>query len=753
MSRWQYLTVVVLLAGTCFLVFYGNHVLRTQSPASPPDGISGGPIAGGAPLPDTVHRSKDFLTSDWLNASLPAGLPWVALATAVFILTIAAFTFSRKPDSPAILNFVVLNCSLAILIATVQPGTYFTKLFFWFFFFMTPPLMFRLMTCLPEDDSLRQRLLIPVQATMACGLFAGLLSMSLISLQRNQPALITHYQDPLHFIGRLLMFLQGAFILMLLILACVFPLRWVRSLRARRKLQWLLWGMAAGVGPFFLLLYVPFILFGLQHADAKHLVTVLVIPLFLLIPFSTAVAIIRYHFLDIDFLIRRSIILLVTAVLTIGSAFLLALALWLIFFSNGEGFTVLFLVISACLLASCWPLYQHVRRLVEEKFKQFDYNPLEALEKLAAQLCDTVSRDQVINVISRLIVRLFSPDRLVILFQDADGRSFVAHAINMSEESLRKISEVPFDELFGMAGQGDTPTLPLLRQLVDFPTAIPINAAGCPGGMLLLGRRAKGEAYEEKDIRFLNIMADHAGLALRAISGDELIQKALQADTSDDGRMVLQRLASLKHEKENLERLAMTDPLLGCYNRRYFFSALQREIHRAERFSETFGLLMLDLDHFKKINDEAGHAAGDQVLKAFTRIVIGAVRNTDIFCRFGGEEFVLILSRINPETLYLVAEKVRKAVQAADYPVDAPSYRSSVSIGAVLFHGRLAALSPEQLVNQADRALYFAKNNGRNQSVLYDDLPAGWKLTIPKSSPGKPDLLPKPQNPPQGELS
>ncbi len=176
--------------------------------------------------------------------------------------------------------------------------------------------------------------------------------------------------------------------------------------------------------------------------------------------------------------------------------------------------------------------------------------------------------------------------------------------------------------------------------------------------------------------------------------------------------------AQKKHEQDLFEK-AVLDPLTGCYNRRQFQELAMKEIRRAWRYDTQFSLLMMDIDHFKRVNDTHGHAFGDEVLKAMARTCKQTLRESDIFARFGGEEFIVLLPQTDLNGGALVGERLRQNI--ANCPVPLPSgemFHFSVSIGVV---GSGASDDLDELIKRADSALYAAKENGRNQVKVYGE--------------------------------
>ncbi|MFW6021041.1 MAG: diguanylate cyclase [Guyparkeria sp.] len=170
--------------------------------------------------------------------------------------------------------------------------------------------------------------------------------------------------------------------------------------------------------------------------------------------------------------------------------------------------------------------------------------------------------------------------------------------------------------------------------------------------------------------------------------------------------------ANLKRQLEaayrQTERLAVTDKLTEVYNRHKLDQVLDDETRKAERYDETFGVIILDIDHFKTINDRFGHRAGDTVLREFVEVLRGNCRQTDILGRWGGEEFLIITPHADKSTLIAFTEKLRQAIEATPFP---EAGHVTTSIGASLY---CPGDDPDTLVKRADDALYDAKRQGRN---------------------------------------
>jgi len=179
-------------------------------------------------------------------------------------------------------------------------------------------------------------------------------------------------------------------------------------------------------------------------------------------------------------------------------------------------------------------------------------------------------------------------------------------------------------------------------------------------------------------------------------------------------REVAERTRELREAKERAENLARTDELTGINNRRAFYDCGMREVEVAQRHGHSISLLMLDLDHFKTINDDHGHAAGDALLVAVSDIIRQGVRGTDILGRIGGEEFAIVLPHTRLDAARELAEKLRRRIAEWKLPYDGVQLAVTASIGVA---ERRDGEHLDALISRADGALYTAKREGRNRVV------------------------------------
>jgi two-component system cell cycle response regulator len=230
---------------------------------------------------------------------------------------------------------------------------------------------------------------------------------------------------------------------------------------------------------------------------------------------------------------------------------------------------------------------------------------------------------------------------------------------------------------------GDTKLAPN-EPIAEAAVAIPLRRGNHAIGVLALYGRGPAETFSEDDVHLLQSLVR-------------------QAETAIENTFLY----------EEATRLSITDGLTGLWNRRLFDLRMGEELQRAIRFQEPFGLLLVDLDHFKTVNDRFGHQAGDAVLVELARRLTDATREVDVVTRFGGEEFALILPKTPVVGTVRLGEKVREVVANEPFAAGNASILVTVSVGAAGYpdHG----LSAADLLGAADAALYRAKEKGRNR--------------------------------------
>ena len=248
------------------------------------------------------------------------------------------------------------------------------------------------------------------------------------------------------------------------------------------------------------------------------------------------------------------------------------------------------------------------------------------------------------------------------------------------------------------------------------------------GRPLLINRGDHPQADE-----VLHAVASDSGLIVpvlvnnRTMGSIQVFCNAHSGFNAEDAQLVwmLSRIAenllTREHVNEGLIHFAFTDHLTGLKTRGYFEQQLDLEIKRAERKNEKFVLLMLDIDHFKCLNDSYGHHVGDQVLRALAAVLVKDMRQVDTVARYGGEEFVMILPDTTEAEAVAVAQRIRKAVEQTKILANLrpPAEPLSISIGLAVFD--VDASTKRELIELADAALYWAKGLGRNRVVTHSE--------------------------------
>ena len=214
------------------------------------------------------------------------------------------------------------------------------------------------------------------------------------------------------------------------------------------------------------------------------------------------------------------------------------------------------------------------------------------------------------------------------------------------------------------------------------------------------------------------IFASLAVGSIAVYSGNKLTRQLeemnnyLEEKISERTESLLDTQKELLEDNTNLARLASTDPLTGLFNRNYMNDILQREYSRYQRYGQLFGIILIDVDHFKRVNDIHGHDVGDMVLTQVAQQLKAAVRNTDFVGRWGGEEFLICCSATDTGDIEAIAENVRIIIAESEFEI---VENLTVSLGCALIHPKEDIGS---LIKRSDVALYEAKHGGRNQTKV-----------------------------------
>ena len=226
---------------------------------------------------------------------------------------------------------------------------------------------------------------------------------------------------------------------------------------------------------------------------------------------------------------------------------------------------------------------------------------------------------------------------------------------------------------------------------LGFELIVPLRFKDRINGLLCLTQKEQtfGEEYNEDEKRYMGIIAGFASVAI---------------------------------ENARLYEMATLDRKTKLYNHGFFANRLAQEVERAERYSTDLTLMILDLDHFKRVNDKYGHMIGDEVLIEVSRSIRHQVRNFDVPARFGGEEFTVILPETDTKSADTVAQRLKNAIKGLVFTTPKGKFSISVSIGVAGFMHE-SNMTDNVLISHADYALYHAKEHGRDRIALYSDIP------------------------------
>ena len=275
---------------------------------------------------------------------------------------------------------------------------------------------------------------------------------------------------------------------------------------------------------------------------------------------------------------------------------------------------------------------------------------------------------------------------------DAKGQHYGLDRAGVWADAIRMRKPVIHNEYASLPGRRGLPEghAAVRRELV-----VPTFHAGRIVAVLGVGNRPT--PYDDRDADFLSSVAD-------------IIWTIVEHKRTEEEIHELQK---------KMSEMAVRDSLTGLYNRHYLEETLSRELARAAREKYPVSFIMIDIDHFKRINDTYGHEAGDSILRELAAMLLKNSRASDILYRYGGEEFLAILPKTRAESAFHVAEKWRRGVAESAFLPGSGGGKVTISCGVSAFPDQGTAGTG--LIADADQALYQAKNTGRNRSVLWNN--------------------------------
>ena len=361
---------------------------------------------------------------------------------------------------------------------------------------------------------------------------------------------------------------------------------------------------------------------------------------------------------------------------------------------------------------------------------------LEKLLDISRKLAENRLLDPLLEYAMSVALDLFHAERgyLVLLNQDDNHLDFRVrqdrHGKPLGEPD-EQISHTIFEKAIKT---GESLVIANARTDADFRHAdsvtalqlqsvmcVPLISRGNTIGAIYLENRSESAVFTEEDLKPLEYFAAQAAISIEnAILNDELETRVAErtAELVRINNRLREEIEERKRIEKELQRLAMTDPLTGAYNRRHFFELAQQEFDRSRRYNRKISMIIFDVDYLKQINDSYGHVVGDRVLQVTAQRFMDNLRQMDIFARYGGDEFVVLLPETNLEQAKLAAWRLHKVVSSEPVETLEGPVHLRISMGVACSQD---ADGMETLLLNADQALYTAKESGRNQVVVFDN--------------------------------
>ncbi|MCH9647519.1 MAG: diguanylate cyclase [Deltaproteobacteria bacterium] len=419
-------------------------------------------------------------------------------------------------------------------------------------------------------------------------------------------------------------------------------------------------------------------------------------------PVACFIAMFRYQLFENDLVVRRQLIynlltanLLLLGYLVLGMAGLLALHYYL-----DDPSSAMWLVSAGALLlgVSFVPLRTWVQKVVERRFFPKRSLLRHRLTGLAAEVARQRNASEMAQMLTTELPEILGAHSSTLLLADPgtglfytyasslpDFEDEVEHSLFLSSEDAgvqrlhREMAPLPVSSLTPLSA-----SLSQRIQALEAEIAIPLLRREKLSGLLFLGARKNGEPFPEEEVDLLTLLAHHVASSL---------------------------------ENVQLFESATLEELTGLLRREAILECVRKELQRSLRYGRPMSVAMIDLDHFKEINDRFGHLTGDEILKSVAELLSKNVRSSDLLGRYGGEEFLLVMPETDLESGVAVSNKLRELVGAAESKVRQDSVRVTLSIGVSQLRSTPGEEAPTiwQVIAEADEQLYLAKNSGRDR--------------------------------------
>lgn len=367
-------------------------------------------------------------------------------------------------------------------------------------------------------------------------------------------------------------------------------------------------------------------------------------------------------------------------------------------------------------------------------------NSLSAIKALSEIDCLSVDEKTLIRLALSALIRNQDMERCSFFILDADGSLSNVTGLSIDEvPEIQTWTDQPLrfrmgEGIIGMAAESGLKQH-CLNCLEDQRFAVFADQTHTPGSIIcipvfslhssLIGVLNVSHPYPnyftDWHLRLLEVFTDILGQLITNRRLFQQMEQRIALRTSELERQV----AETRALKDHFASMSMHDQLTGLHNRRYLYEQVEVAIAQHKRYREPFCLLMMDVDHFKTINDRFGHIFGDQVLIAVAQAFKKQVRVADILARFGGEEFVIVFANTDSEKGETLAERIRKEIKALEWNADGKLVQLTLSIGLYCLnrgcYQQDDQLDIDQIIHCADSALYAAKANGRDQVVVFSE--------------------------------
>jgi len=333
-----------------------------------------------------------------------------------------------------------------------------------------------------------------------------------------------------------------------------------------------------------------------------------------------------------------------------------------------------------------------------------------AIADILHELTDSLKPDEIYHILARRVARALNISRCsLVLAKPGDVYGTVVAAYENPMLRNLRIELARYPEML-KALETDQPVI--VADVASDPLFVDVRAIWAKSGIPVPTQSVVALPFrmreEQSGVLYLRTVQGEVPLSRDdAQFADSVIKAAVAAiEKAHD-------FESVVSDKERLETLAATDSLTGCLNRRALLEAVEREVDRARRYNLVLALLMVDLDHFKRINDTMGHIVGDGVLRQLGELLRRDARSVDAVARYGGEEFVVLLPETAAHGAMIYADRMRQRIAAFSFGETAHPVKITVSVGVACFPDPKVD-TPESFIALADAALYRAKADGRN---------------------------------------